>query len=571
VLFLNCRKLTTALVVVIAASATTIPVAHAEGIAGPYLAARVASAEHDFQAAAEYYIRALTRDPANKTLLANTVMALVGKGDVARAITVSRRLKALDDSNQIANTLLLADDVAKGDFDGAAKLLAGKNNGVGPLIEGLAKAWVQVGQGRMSDALATFDAAGKRKGLKSFAAYHKALALALVGDLEAAEKIFSGSEGPNIGSSRRGVMAHAQILSQLERNQDAIALFDAAFGNDLDPGLKALYRDLKDGKTLPLTIVRSARDGLAEVFFGVSSALMSDGNDTTTLLYVRIASFLRPDNEAATLMTAKLLERLGRYGLATEAYSRIKPDSPNYEAAELGRADALIRSGNLDAAIGVLEKLAKAFPDQPAVHEALGNALRRAKRYKEAAVAYNHAIALYPADDPTHWNVYFARGITYERTNQWDKAEADFRKALELQPDQPQVLNYLGYSFVEMNRNLDEALKMIETAVKKRPNDGYITDSLGWVYYRLGRYQDAVREMERAVELLPVDPILNDHLGDVYWAVGRKREAEYQWSRALSFGPDEKDAKRIRRKLEVGLDKVLEEEGAKPLKQAHGG
>ena len=156
---------------------------------------------------------------------------------------------------------------------------------------------------------------------------------------------------------------------------------------------------------------------------------------------------------------------------------------------------------------------------------------------------------------------------------EWDRAEADFRTALELNPGQPQVLNYLGYSLVEKQIKLDEALEMIEQAVAASPDSGYIVDSLGWVLYRLGRYDEAVGHMERAVELMPVDPVVNDHLGDVYWAVGRAREAQFQWMRALSFvDPEEVDGEadpdRMRRKLEVGLDVVLAEEGADPLKVA---
>jgi Flp pilus assembly protein TadD len=187
------------------------------------------------------------------------------------------------------------------------------------------------------------------------------------------------------------------------------------------------------------------------------------------------------------------------------------------------------------------------------------------ERYDDASKAYDTAIALLEGTEAEDWFLYYVRGITHEREDRWPLAEADFRKALELNPNHPSVLNYLGYSFVEMQINLDEALQMIETAVNLRPRDGYITDSLGWVYYRLGRYEEAVDWMESATQLMPVDPIINDHLGDVYWAVGRKREARFQWMRALSFEPEEEDANRIRRKLEVGLDVVLSEEGADPL------
>ena len=150
----------------------------------------------------------------------------------------------------------------------------------------------------------------------------------------------------------------------------------------------------------------------------------------------------------------------------------------------------------------------------------------------------------------------------HERRGDWDQAEADFRNALKLNPDQPLVLNYLGYSLVEFGLKLPEAQAMIERAVASRPNDGYITDSLGWVLYRLGKFDEAVDPMERAVQLVSNDPIINDHLGDVYWMVGRKREAEFQWRRALSFKPEEKDAERIRLKLDLGLDTALKKANA---------
>ena len=227
--------------------------------------------------------------------------------------------------------------------------------------------------------------------------------------------------------------------------------------------------------------------------------------------------------------------------------------------AELGRSDALVDADKHDAAIEVLRGLTRSHGDVPRVHMSLGDVLRGQERYSEATVAYDVAVGMIPDPAPNHWFLFYARGITHERESNWDAAEADFRRALELNTNQPLVLNYLGYSLVEKGMKLDEAQAMIESAAAARPNDGYITDSLGWVLYKLGKFDEAVAPMEKAVQLVSNDPIINDHLGDVYWKVGRKREAEFQWRRALSFEPEEKDALIIRRKIDVGLDVVLEE------------
>jgi Flp pilus assembly protein TadD len=178
-----------------------------------------------------------------------------------------------------------------------------------------------------------------------------------------------------------------------------------------------------------------------------------------------------------------------------------------------------------------------------------------------AIAAYGAALDLYPETDPNRWVVHYTRAIVAHDIGDWDQAESDFRAALAIAPDQPQVLNYLGYSLVERGEKLDEALDMIERAVADQPDSGAIVDSLGWVYFKLGRYDDAVAPLERAAVLEATDPIVNDHLGDAYWAVGREREARFQWLRAQSFDPEEDLAARIRAKLAHGLDAVRQDEG----------
>ncbi|WP_420862267.1 tetratricopeptide repeat protein [Algirhabdus cladophorae] len=555
--------------ITLAAALALAPVtqAQAQASAGSYLAARHASFFADFDKAVIYYIRALAQDPQNPVLLENAISAYVGLGKFPQANTLASRMSEVGIQSQVASIVGSAVLVKDGAFD-TLVLKHRDGGGIGPLVDGLLLAWGLVGQGNITDAFAQFDSLGEAPGLKNFAMYHKALALTSVGDLESADALFSGREAGPLRSTRRGALAHVEILSQLDRNDDAIDLIDNVFGESLDPGLQVTRMALAGGQTLPLTMARTVQDGASEVFYSVASALQGEASPSYALLYSRAAEFLREDHIEALLMSAEFLEELEQFDLANATYDRVPREDPAFHAAELGRAAALRQAGRDDAAIEVLRQLTETHGQLPAVHITLGDTLRYLERYDEASEAYDAAIALYVDEKPNQWFAYYVRGITHERIGEWPAAEADFRKALDLNADQPQVLNYLGYSMVEQDINLDEALEMIEKAVAARPNSGYIVDSLGWVLFRMGKYQEAVVHLERASELEAVDPIVNDHLGDAFWAVGRKIEAEFQWHRALSFDPTEDDAKRIRRKLEVGLDKVLEEEGTAPLQLA---
>jgi len=540
------------------------------GSSGAYLAARHASYDNDYLTASEYFTRALALDPGNPALMEAVITSTVNMGEVERAVPVARRMNELQLGNQAAYMVILADKAKLGDFDGVlASLDAGES--VGALVDGLARAWAFLGAGKSTEALAAFDAVAGEEGLQSFALYQKALALASVGDFEGADDILSGRASGPLQAMRRGVLAHAEVLSQLERPEAAIELIADTMGDNPPPEFQVILEKLKAGETLTFDVVDGPAAGIGEVYHGVASALAGESAPGFALLYARIAEYLNPGNVEATLLSASLLEEMGQFALATKAYDAVPRSHPEFVSAELGRAQALKEAGNTAAAVEALNQLAKTYPDLLVVQRQLGDTLRSLERYGEATPAYDRAIALIGTEQPDDWTLYFSRGVTYERTDQWDKAEADFRHALELAPGQPQVLNYLGYSMVEKQENLDEALQMIQDAVAAQPDDGYITDSLGWAYYRLGRYEEAVTNMERAAELMPTDPIINDHLGDAYWAVGRKMEARFQWHRALSFGPEPAEAERIRKKLDVGLDEVLQQEGAAPLAVAKDG
>jgi tetratricopeptide (TPR) repeat protein len=529
---------------------------------GAYLAARIAEAQNDFRSAAEWYSRAIESDTSNPQLLEGAALAEMAIGDFAVAAESAGHLKGLNGPpNQLAEFALLATETEREDY---AALLSAAEAGrdVGVLANALVTAWAKLGEGRISEALEAFDALAATKGLEAFGLYHKALAMASVGDFEGADEILSGRAAGPIFVMRRGIFAHAQILSQLERNPDALALLDRSFGIGPDPVVDALRLRLQAGEPVPFDTVKTARDGIAETFFSLATALNGEADPVYTLLHLRVASYLRPDHADARLLMADVLASLNQHELAVETYASFAPEDPNHVNAEIGRAESLSSQGKTDAAIEALQGLARQYGDLVIVQFALGDMLRNNDRFDEAEIAYTAAIDLRGAESPEDWVLYFYRGICHEQSKDWAPAEADFRKALDLNPTQPQVLNYLGYGLIDRGEKLDEALGMIEKAVAGDPEQGYIIDSLAWAFFKLGRYDEALEPMERASLLEPVDPLVTDHLGDVYWMVGRKLEAQFQWRRALSFSPTEKDAIRIQRKLDVGLDVVMTEETA---------
>ncbi len=570
-MFRNLLGLAAVLAISVSYSA---PVAAQSG-AGAYLAGRYAGVQSDFREAARYYTQALARDPDNVALMESTALSFLSLGQIDKALPLARMLEETGHGSQIAHLVMTAHLAQQEDF---ADLLNREtdDSGIGPWIDGLVKAWAQMGRGDVTAAMAAFDTLTEKPGMRGIVLYHKASALASVGDYEGAEAIFGAEEAGAANQTRRGVMARIEILALLDRRADALEVLQDGFGDARDPEIDQLVAALEGDGAIPITHVRNAKDGIAEVFFTIAAVLKNEAAaDHYVLLFSQIAHYLRPGHVDALLLSAGLLENLRQYDLAIEEYKSIPSDSATYHAAELGRADALRRAGKVDQAIEVLEQLARSHGDLPVVYSTLGDILRGKDDFANAIVAYDKAIELSTDATRMRWLLYYSRGIARERSGQGEASEKDFRAALALNPEQPQVLNYLGYSLVEQKRNLDEALDMIERAVAASPNSGYIVDSLGWVLYRLGRYDEALVQMERAVELIAVDPVVNDHLGDVYWAVGRHREAEFQWHRALSFidadkDDTEADPDRIRRKIEVGLDLVLEEEGAPPLHVPNG-
>ena len=552
---------------VVASTFATITPLSADPDPGSYLAARQANHANDFGAAARYFTKGSLADPTNPYLLENTMAAWMALGQFDRAFPVARAMIDQGQGSSIAHLAMAVANFGSGDW-AAVQAALDQGYQIGPLVDGLGHAWALMGAGDVQSALAAFDQVAASEGMDVYGLTHKAYALASVGDFEAAEATFRTDITGGMRYSRQSAIAHAQILSQLGRNADAVNILDRVFGQQTDPNISQMRATLAADTSVAYAAVRTPQQGMAEILHVIADILRGEARDEFTLLYARAANHLWPENTPAMLMTARLLEGLGQYDLANAAYSAISPDDPSFHAAELGRAEVLRDAGRDDAAIEVLEALTRNYPDLPEVFATKGDTLRQTERYDEAIAAYSRALDLYDDAENAKWFVYYTRGIAHHQVDQWPEAESDFRAALSLRPEQPQILNYLGYSLVERGEKMDEALDMIEIAAAALPENGAIVDSLGWVLFQMGDYDGAVVHLERAASLEPVDPVINDHLGDALWAVGREIEARFQWQRALSFDPDEAEAERIRDKLARGLDQVLIEEGQEPVRVA---
>jgi Flp pilus assembly protein TadD len=559
-----------ALALALAVPALVLPgVAPAQGIsgiAGPYLAAENAARRGDIAAAARLYAQALARDSDNADLMGKTITHQMAAGQIERAIPVARRLDAIRPGHHLGVLLLAADALKRGDPDRARILLDTGGPESGPFAGQLMNAWVAFAGGDIDAArerLTKLEEAGAGGAAgKIVAAYHLGLLESAAGrDGEALTALDRTAERAGNGTQRL-TRIRAGVLARLGRVEDARAAVAERLSRTLgDKRLELLEHDLAAGR-IPAPVVKTGIEGAAESLFGVSGYLSRGTSRQIGLAYAQLAVYLDPGLVEARLLIAGLLHQAQQYDLAIAAFEAIPADAPEALDAEIGRAEAMKEAGRADEAITALRGTVTAHPRSIEAHTSLGDMLRRDSQFAEAGAAYDGALALVAHPERRHWPLFYQRGIAFERSEQWPRAEADFLKALELEPDQPLVLNYLGYSWVEMGENLAEAQAMIEKAVEQRPDDGYIVDSLGWVLYRLGDFDGAVEHLETAVELKPVDPVINDHFGDALWMIGRRFEARFQWKRSLSFEPEEDEAERIRRKLAAGLDTVLEQEAA---------
>jgi tetratricopeptide (TPR) repeat protein len=519
------------------------------GTFGAFLDGQFAMAQADPAEAAAWYLRALAADPNNVELTQQAFVACALSGR-QEAVQLARQLP----DNQAAQLLLGDTEARAGNWIAAGQRFRGlPRQGLTQLLQPLLVAWSQAGGGQTDAAITTLRPLIEGQRFRGVYALHAAMILDLAGnDAEAAHYYaLAQSEFPALDLRLTQVLASWDVRSG--HQADAMHLLGVLGQNApyLAISLPGLIADSHR------RVVTRATDGIAEAYLALAGALRQQDAGDFAMLLLRFALDLRPDLTAARLMAADILSSQDHPDLALQMLAPVADDDPLGAPARLQRAVLEDRLGHTDDALRELARLSKDYPDSSLPDAQIGDFLRQKNRFTDAVAAYDRAIARLKTPDHDDWLLYYSRGIALDRSHQWPKAQADFEHALALAPDQPAVLNYLGYSWADADTHLAEARQMIDKAVQARPNDGAIVDSLGWVLLREGDTKGAVATLERAVELEPQDATINGHLGDAYWAAGRKLEATYQWRRALTLNPEPEDVAKLEAKLNGHLSTAI--------------
>jgi tetratricopeptide (TPR) repeat protein len=546
-----------------------VDLATAPSASGAYLAGQQAMGELRTPDAARFFGDAAAEEWENPLVVHRAFVAYAANGEIERAADAARRMLQLEPTNQLALVVVATEAVKNRRYAAAVRELEklGADSFEG-ITGSILRAWALTGDGRFDEATKSLDAIADG-GLEEFLVFHRAIMAEVAGDSAAAQDLISQSLETDPYTADV-VEAYARILGGAGRFDEALDAIVAYEAQGLSHPIISALKEQLANKQRPGLFADSVQAGAATMFHSVGLAFAREGTTDISLVLERLAQYLNPKNDTIPVVIGQLYDGAGQHELANAIYDALPATSLLKPMATVRVADNLDAMGDRTEAIRRLTNISATNPRDLDAISVLGDLLRADKQYAASADAYTKALAVTGGKSPGDWRFYYVRGIAYERSDQFPLAEKDFLRALELNPNQPQVLNYLGYSWVDKGVNLDRALGMIEKAIEGSPNDGYIIDSLGWAYYRLGRFEEAVTKLEEAAVLRPVDPEINDHLGDAYWRAGRKLEATFQWKVASAMDTEGNVKKRIEPKLKGGLDAAPVTEDSAPVEAVPG-
>ena len=525
-----------------------------EGLAAAYLSGRFALDAGNIANAAEQFDKAVTVDPENPELRTQLFLLRLAAGDFDGAKAAAKSLEDFETKPDDAVLLLAFDAFERGDLERAqAQFDNASGQGLNGLVMPFLQAWLDHAAGRTDEALSSLMNDGVEDGLSLVRDYHRSAMLQLAGKPAEALDLLSSIASDGEPLPTRLMLQRTALEQQVNDNVSAADFLDAQAQSDGGNVIREETQSILANGSIISSPINSPAEGMADALLSMGRALANQRGGGQAILLAQLAIYLAPTAADTRMFASELMLREDRLEDALTTLEPATSDPVFSFEARLVKASILRQMENYDEAADLLNLLAGEKPTRTDALIALGNMHSGNRDYEDAEIALSRAVERIGEPQPHDWRLYYSRGIAYERTKRWPRAEADFLKALELSPEQPFVLNYLGYSWVDQKLNLDEAKGMLRRAVELRPEDGFIVDSLGWAHYRLGDFEEAVVHLERAIELEPGDPVINDHLGDAYWFVGRKREAQYQWERAKIFDPEDDVLAAIEDKLANGL------------------
>ncbi len=525
-------------------------------LSGTYLAGRTAGRLRDMDAASDYVQEALQQDPNNIVLIERLFTLELSSGDIKAAEGLAERVIKFNSQHRMARLVLGLRDLRTGKYEDArANFNETAYTPIGELTSSLLNAWAYAGEKNLAGATAELAKLDTNESFADFKLFHEALIADFLNSPMKADNSYRAAF-KNSGTLLRVVQSFGNFLHRNGKTTEAERVYRQFLDNNernvlVTEAVASLKRDAK-----PAPFLKTVEDGAGEALFSLASAMNEGDSVEVALIYAQLAAAYSSDKPVMFTMLADIETDMNRFQSAIETHEKVPTTSPLRPNSEIEIALNLQRLDKTADAQKNLRDLLARDPDNYMGWLTLGNILRANDNFSEAGEAYSKAIAQFGDGRKPNWQVLYFRGIAYERLKRWDEAEADFRKALALAPEEASVLNYLGYSLIDRKQKLDEAIKMVQQAVELRPNDGYIIDSLGWAYFQLGQYESALEHLERAVELKAGDAIIAEHLGDCYWKVGRKLEARFQWQHANDNEPEAEDKARIEDKLRNGLSEV---------------
>lgn len=533
-----------------------------ESLYGNYLAGRVAHIRQDYDIASKYYVKTIERGLINDDILNKTYIILASQGNIDEAVKYANMSRDKGDKNNFIDVINAVHFFKQNNYKDARKQLDRINEKTYKnLISPLFNAWSYVGENNYNKAINELQKISSAEEMKTVYNLHRGLVAEIFGYEQEAEGFYNNIiKDKTTDMSFRALQIISNFLVRQGQKEKAISLITKYYGSsNMKEMLSSLSDKIKSGDERTSAIVKTADIGVSEVFLEVALLFKAVpvGYDYAQM-YMAISQYFNPNNDIAKIAMADICEERQMYNQANKYYDSISKKSEMYYPAQIKKANNLSNEKKYDEAVKVLKKLLRSNPNNFQILSNLGDILRMSNNQPDAIKYYKEALKSIFYESEKHWPLYYALAVSYDRNNEWSKAEENLKKALELSNRHPQVLNYLGYSWLKNNINVDKAASLILEAYEKEPNDGIIMDSLGWVYFKTGDYKNAISYLEKASELNPQNAIISDHLGDAYWLGGRKNEAIFLWKQSLhqKENQEELNPRAIKHKIQNGLKNI---------------